>query len=230
MNANPKNMRERIKRGLQQYFEKRRSPRFMLTLVILITALSGFGISFWLLKFGLTSMGLRYPAAVLLAYGIFLVLIRLWVEVERRHFDPEDPEIQKGLEQDEQRFDSGIRVTDKSWWEHLDVPLEFDGGEGCLIVLLMGVVGGLAALLIAAIGEAPVMIAEVFIDAVLSGMLYRRLRIAASEHWLGTAIRKTWRYVLAVAVLMCVAGFALDFSAKNSDTMGMAIKELLGWR
>ena len=157
MNANPKNMRERVKRALQQYFEKRRSPRFMLTLVILITALSGFGISFWLLKFGLTSMGLRYPAAVLLAYGIFLVLIRLWVEVERRHFDPEDPEIQKGLEQDEQRFDSSIRATDKSWWEHLDVPLEFDGGEGCLIMLLIGAVVGLAALLISAIGEAPIL-------------------------------------------------------------------------
>lgn len=199
----------------------------MLALVILVTALSGFGISFGLLKWGVTSMGLRYPLAVLGAYGIFLALIRLWVEVERRHFDPNDPEIQKALQSEDEPYESPVRKSDAGWWDWLDFPSDLDA-EGCLPTLLIGAVLGLFVLLVSAIGAAPVLFAEVFIDVVLASLLYRRLRIAASEHWLGTAIRKTWLHVLGVALLMGVAGGCLDKMATGSDTMGKAIKELRG--
>jgi hypothetical protein len=106
-------------------------------------------------------MWLRYPVAVIGACLIFLLLMRLWVDLPNG--------------------------------------FDFDDGEGCLLALLVGVVAGLFLLLFAAFAGAPVLLAEVFIDARLTGVLYRRLKIAAQEHWLGTAIRRTWGFVLGTA-------------------------------
>lgn len=219
-------LKERAKRGLRRYFEKRRSPRFMLSLVIMLTAIAGFGISFGLLKAGVDGMWLRYPISVLGAYGIFLGLIRLWVEVEKRNIDPEDPEIKAALEADDEPAPISSKLDGGGWLDWLDIPSGIDA-DGCLPFLLIGAVIGLLAILISIIGAAPVLIAEVFIDVALAGLLYRRLCIAANEHWLGTAIRRTWGYVVGVALLLSLAGFCLDQMAPGADSAGRAIQEIV---
>jgi len=201
----------------------------MLSIIILVTALAGFGISICLLKLGVASMWMRYPVAVVGAYGIFLGLIRLWVEIERMHFDPNDQEIQKGLENDAEPYESLVSKSDSGWWDWLEIP-DFANAEGLLLIILLGAIVAMGFIFFAIIGEAPILIAEVFVDAFLAGLLYRRLRISASEAWLGTAIRKTWVYVFWTAFLLCVAGLCLDLMATDSDTMGKAIKEILGWQ
>lgn len=223
----PQKMRGRAKRALRQYFEKRGSPRSMLALVILLTGLAGFGISLGLLKSGLHLMCVRYPLSVLGAYGVFLILIRLWVEVERKRFDPEADEIKSALEKEEVSEPSDIRESRSNWWECLDFSPDFGFDEGCLPVILIAAILGLLVLFVSAIDAAPVLIAEIFIDAALVGLLYRRLRIAASEHWLGTAIRNTWLHVLGAALLLSVVGACLDVMAPQSDSMGKAIREII---
>ena len=198
----------------------------MLAIVILLTGLAGFGISFGLLRSGLHLMSVRYPLSVLGAYGIFLVLIRLWVEVERRHFDPETEEIKSALEKEDVPEPSDIRESRSSWWDWLDFSPDFGFDEGCLPVILIAAILGLLALFVSAIGAAPVLIAEVFVDVALVGLLYRRLSTAASEHWLGTAIRKTWLHVLGAALLLSIVGGCLDVMAPQSDSMGKAIREM----
>jgi hypothetical protein len=222
----PERLKERAKRGLRRYFEKKRSPRFMLSLVIMLTGIAGFGISFVLLKAGVTGMWLRYPISVLGAYGVFLGLIRLWVEIEKRHINPEDPDIKAALEADDEPAPLSGRRDDTSWLDWLDLSSGLDA-EGCLPTLLIGAVIGLVVLLISIIGAAPVLIAEVFIDVALAGLLYRRLRIAANEHWLGTAIRRTWAYVVGAALLLSLVGLCLDQMAPGSDTAGKAVREIL---
>lgn len=226
---NATRLKEQARRGLSKYFEQRRSPRSLLSLIILVTALAGLGISFGLLRAGVTSMGVRYPLSVLASYALFLGLIRIWVEVEKRRIDPEDAELKAAItganEPPRVTFDS----SGSSGWSRvldgLDIPSGVDG-EGCLGILVFGFIVGLAVVLFALIGEAPVLLAEVFIDVALAGLLYKRLRVAASEHWLGTAIRRTWGYVLTTAVLLTVAGIALDRMAPASDSMGKALKEI----
>lgn len=199
----------------------------MLTVVIVLTGLVGFGISAVLLKSGLTAMSIRYPLSVLGAYAVFLGLIRLWAEFERRRFDPEDPVILGAFEEADEPVKPSLDKSDSRWWDWLDVGGDFlPSDEGCLPALLIGAIIGLLALLVVAIGAAPVLIAEVFIDVVLAGILYRRLKLAQSEHWLSSAIQKTWIYVLGSAALLALIGWCLDTLAIDSDTMGKAVKEL----
>lgn len=57
-------------------------PRLQMVLIVALTG--GFGLlaSFSLLQAGLDSMALRYPLALVLAYGFFLFLIWLWLRTQ----------------------------------------------------------------------------------------------------------------------------------------------------
>lgn len=97
MNESPERFRKKAARALRIYFERKRSPHVILSLVILLTGLAGFCISAGLLKLGMTEMWARYPLAVFGAYAFFLGLVRIWVELERRHFNVDDPVLQAAL-------------------------------------------------------------------------------------------------------------------------------------
>lgn len=215
------NWRARAKRGVERYFEERSYPRLILGLNLLLTGLAGFGISQGLLRLGMDNMGTRYPVAVIGAYAIFLLLMRVWVEFERRSFDPSKLVIEEGEPESRARA-STLLDSSSSWYDCLDIP-DWDS-EGCLPLILLGVVIGLILLLVTALIGAPVLLAEVFVDAFLAGVLYRHLRIAADEHWLGAAIRRTWLHVIGVAILLSIGGFTLSFMAPGSKTLGDAVE------
>ena len=223
------NWRRRARAALEAYFERRSFPRTMLSLLLTITGLCGFLISYALLRFGVDHMWLRYPIAVVLAYGILLGLIRAWVELERSRFDPDDAEIKLAVARGEEtgRDQHHFQPRD-SWLDWLNFPDfgAFDFDEGCLPVILVAVVLALAAVLIATVAGAPLLIAEVFLDAFLISVLYRRLRIAAREHWLGTAIRKTWGAVLVTVVAFALGGWALEQMAPGARSIGRAIEQI----
>ena len=78
--------RQRARTALEAYFHQRSFPRIILSLLVALTGGFGFLISFGLLHGGVRQMWLRYPLAVLGAYAFFLVLLRLWVGIERARF------------------------------------------------------------------------------------------------------------------------------------------------
>lgn len=211
-------IRRRARNALKRYFESRRSPRAMLSLIVLATALAGLGISAALLKTGLSEMWMRYPLALFGAYGVFLALVRVWAGVEKNRVRPEDLD----LDAPEDPPDHGFSENRHSWLDWLDVS-DFDAG---LFALLIAGVVGLLAVVISLIGAAPILIAEVFLDALLAGLLFRRLKIPATEHWLGAAIRKTWLHVVGAAALLALIGFCLDQLAPKSDSIGPALNEI----
>lgn len=57
-----------------------------MTMLVTATGLAGFGASMVLLRLGISSMPVRYSLAVISAYAVFLLLVRLWVEYQRRGF------------------------------------------------------------------------------------------------------------------------------------------------
>ena len=71
---------------------RRAWPRAQMTLILLATGCAGFLVSFALLRAGLTLMWVRYPLAILCAYAVFLLLLRLWLAAQtRRRKDSYDP-------------------------------------------------------------------------------------------------------------------------------------------
>jgi hypothetical protein len=61
--------RRKARLALQAYFERRRRPRFFLSLVLIATGLVGLLASIGMFHLGVDRMWLRYPAAVLFGYG-----------------------------------------------------------------------------------------------------------------------------------------------------------------
>ena len=59
-------------------------PRLQMSLILFVTGLAGFLASYALLHAGVSRMWLRYPVAVLLAYAVFLLLLRLWLFYQQR--------------------------------------------------------------------------------------------------------------------------------------------------
>lgn len=225
MTDDQETMRDRARHALQRYFTRRALPRFTLGLILVFTGTAGFGLSLGLLKLGVANMALRYPVAVLGAYGVFLLLIRLWVELEKSQFNPDDAELQEDF-QSTPPSPHVLKNTKSRTWDWLD-GINFVPDEGCGLAIVLGAIIAVVVTLCVAIAGAPLLIAEIFVDIFLASVLYRRLRIAAEEHWLGAAVRRTWLYVLITAAALAVMGLTLEICAPGSDTIGQALKRMI---
>jgi hypothetical protein len=220
-------VRSRAARALGNYFDRKRWPRLSLGLVVMLTGAAGFAISAGLLRLGVEAMWIRYPVAVLAAYGIFLGLLRGWVAIERRHFDIEDPEVLAVLA--ENVPDSAPVLAEErrsSWWNWLDFPSVDapDSAEGCGLGILVVAVIALVLLIGSLVAGAPVLVAEVAVDTFIVSVLYRRLKAAEREHWLGAAVRKTGWHAVATAALLAIVGKLLALVSPDAKTLGEAVR------
>ncbi len=68
--------RSRARASLEAYFRRRSFPRLTLSLLLLLTGLTGFLISYAMLELGMQHMWVRYPIATLGSYCLLLALIR----------------------------------------------------------------------------------------------------------------------------------------------------------
>lgn len=214
---------------LRRYFQKRSAPRTIVSLLLILTGFFAFLVSYASLHFGLTQMWIRYPVALLAGYAFFLGLLRVWVELERSRFNPDAAEIRAFVEEERRSAKTlpGEYNRRSSWLDYLDVPNVLDWDEGCLPALLAVVVIGLVAILVLAVAAMPALLAEVFVDVFIVSVFYRRLRLAAQEHWLGTALRKTWWLALIAAALLSLAGWGLETAAPGCHSIGPAIEKIL---
>ncbi len=132
--------RSRAKASLEAYFRRRSFPRLTLSLLLVLTGVTGFLISYGMLRLGVAHMWVRYPIAVRGGYGVLLASIRTWVEIERSRFDPEDAAIVTDEKGNRTYAFSGPRRN--SWFDWLDIPnVGIDVlDEGCLPAILVGVI------------------------------------------------------------------------------------------
>jgi hypothetical protein len=79
--------RARMVQRLQKSLLSKAWPRTQMALLVLLTGLAGLLASFFMLQAGVQSMALRYPLAVLVAYGIFLGLLWLWLRMRESFKD-----------------------------------------------------------------------------------------------------------------------------------------------
>jgi len=213
-----------------------------MSLILLFTGLAGFLTSFSLLHLGVLGMGLRYPIAILISYGVFLLLLRLWLWANGRRLnldlDPSGLDSVPSQQLVERSFhfggggDFGGAGAGGSWGDSaasaasdgVDVGLDLE--ELWLIIIALVAMGAalIAALYIVYI--APVLLAEILVDGVLMVGLYRRIRNIERRHWLQSAVRQTLLPALVVTVLFAVAGYTLHKAVPEAHSIGEVWKQI----
>jgi hypothetical protein len=242
--------RERRIEIIKRRLLRKSTPRFQVSLILLCTGLSGFLVSFALLHLKVFQMWIRYPIAILIAYCVFLLLLRLWLWAHGRQlkadFDLSASDFIPSGESGSPDFepggggDFGGAGSGGSWGESVapssvassnssvsdGIGFDLDLEEGWLIVVaLIALIGGLiAALYIVYI--APALLAEILVDGVLLAGLYRRVKHIEQRHWLRAAVRRTLLPALLCATLFAVAGYAMQTAFPESHSIGDVWKHI----
>jgi hypothetical protein len=213
--------REQVLRKLRAYFSRERMPHGVMVVIVAFTAMAGFWGSRLMHGWGMGSMGWRYLLATLAAWGVFMVLVRVWVEYERRSFKtPEDlANLSAGYEMDLHGSDGGFDVAKAVVKHGTDVV-----GEGCFsgfaiavaIGLLIGVFCGVFTLIIGA----PALLAEVVLDVIVASFLGRGLRTHDAQWWAVGVVRRTWKVALPLAAALAIIGWVLQANYPGIETLG----------
>jgi hypothetical protein len=236
-------------------FEKQRLlrdsiPRIYVSVILALTALAGFLSSFCLLQFGIRAMWVRYPIATMIAYGVFLLLLAIWLWLQHRdlhigdsvldfisHPDGRAESLHFGGGGDfsgggaggtsvnsDTSVSSGFSTGGSGHSFGFDLDLE----EAWLIVLAIVALlaGVLACLYIVYI--APALLAEILVDGALVAGLYKRIKPNEERHWLRGAVRQTCVPALLVGVFLAIAGFALQKVVPAAITIGDVFNRLVG--
>jgi len=235
---------------LKRQLERESYPRLQMGFIVALTGAAGWLWSFVLLHAGVDGMALRYPLALVGAYGCFLFLLWLWLRTKADDYtdvpdlsnvvdafpsrcDVPMPSIHTGGGGDfagggaSASFDSGsVEVSTElgilsSVGDAAGSGLDADELAIPLIAVALAV--GLALASLYVVYVAPTLFAELLFDSALSYTLYRRLRNADSSHWLGTAFRKTVLPFALTAVFLAIVGAALAAFAPGSHTLGQAL-------
>ncbi|MGI9105901.1 MAG: hypothetical protein ACR2G4_06600 [Pyrinomonadaceae bacterium] len=221
-------------------------PRLFVSFLLLLTGVAGFFVSSALLHLGVTKMLVRYPLAILAAYAVFLILLRLWLACQRKTEGGLDW-ISDLTDNTSNLFDSGGRgETFKfsgsggdaagggaggSWGESLsstglgsNLNVDIDFEEGCfLLILLMIPVLAITGMLLAmfyVIYVAPVFLAEILVDAFLLASLYKRIPGLEPRHWLRSVVRRTLLPVILTTALFIVAGYLMQRAVPEARSIG----------
>lgn len=186
----------------------------------MFTSLAGFFTSFLLLQWGVSSMTLRYPMAIAVAYSVFLLLLRVWLRLK-------ESGISSGLDFDIPiNFDSSDSTCENGSLD-LSGDSVFDGGDfdfdpeelWLLILAVAAIIGGLLAA-VYIIYIAPILLAEILVDGVLVAGLYKSLKGVEQTHWLQTAVRRTIIPAVLAALFLTVAGFAMQRAVPKAHSIG----------
>ncbi len=218
--------RERMLRNLRAYLSRERMPRLILFVIVAFTATAGFWCSRLFLHLGFDSMGWRYVCSTLAAWGILIVLVRLWVQYECSSFrSPDDfTNLPIGHEPDsesEVSLESVGRIVEHG----VDA---VDAEEGCFVgvvvaiavVLLFGVLIGVFTL----VAGAPALLAEALLDVAVAGFLGGRLRAHDAQWWAAGVFRRTWKIALPLAVALGIIGGVLQHNHPGARNLGDVLR------
>lgn len=232
----------RVKRKLEQ----NAFPRVQMSLIVGLTGASGLLFSYILLQLGMNSMALRYPLALLMAYGVFLVLLWLWLRTRAEDYlDIPDlsglaPGGSNGSGNGTPTFEGGGgNFGGGGASGSFDGPVSLepdasplseaasavDGADELAIPLLVIVFAlGLALASLYVVYAAPILFAELLVDGALSYALYRRIKAADSPHWLESAVRRTALPFVLTGIFVSATGAAMAAYAPGAHSIGQVIE------
>ncbi|WP_228768237.1 hypothetical protein [Limnohabitans sp. DM1] len=229
-------------------------PRLQMTLIVALTAGVGLLSSFALLHLGVTSMAVRYPLALVVAYFFFLFFIWLWLRTKAEDYinlpdwtpsiswpksPTRMPDFKSGGGGDfagggaTGSFDDATTALQPASTSPLgkvgdSVEAIADTDELAVpllaITLVIGTVIGMALACLYVVNLAPVLFAEVLVDGTLSYALVRHLRGQEPEHWLSSTFRRTVLPFAGAAVFLVAMGAAMAAYAPNAKSIGEVLQ------
>lgn len=205
--------------------------RFHMTLILAAVALSGLGISKLLGAVGLTQLQLRYPLAVVCAYGVFFVLVRIWLwYVSLSHEEhADDGSVMDHVEDAAElagavTHDLGRSAGHGGGASGHSGGWSLDGADGDgagLVLILLGVVlcvvfgSGLYL-----IWQAPALLSEAALQMALAASLRRATRRIDAADWAGSVLAASWLpFALLVIVVWIFAAVAASV-CPDATTLG----------
>jgi hypothetical protein len=87
------------------------------------------------------------------------------------------------------------------------------------------VLGGVLALFYVVYG-APILLAEVALDAALVAGIYRKLRKEDARHWLTSVLSRTWKPAAVVAGCLSAGGLIMQWAVPGALSIGEVIRRL----
>ena len=231
-------------------------PRAQMIGMVAVAGGAAFLFSALSLRLGLEHMGVRYGLASVAGYFAFVGMIRAWIAWQRGRLggaldavdavDVVDAANAFGPELVPARpvptllggGRSGGAGASSAWGEGGSaMTVESDGVSKVsgwsfdfddawpIVVAVIGIALGAVAVFYT-IWIAPVLLAEVALDAALVTAVYRRLKKADAGTWLGATLRRTWIAGAALAVFMAMTGTALTYVAPEARSIGGVIRSV----
>ena len=208
-----KTHRERFRRNFRGRYALRVHMFFLLSL----TMATGTIVNRTLVHI-LPWMGLRYPLAVLASYGVFLLLLEVWVSLFAN--DPQMGDmIQAELPPTSKRKatrgsgSSGSSGNSISWFDVSDI----GGDEGCLVIFaflfaVLAIFGGVYYL----VYYATDILADAAFQVVLGGSLVKSsIRVSSSSRQ-GSIVKATFLPFFLSALAASIWGFTLAFECPGA--------------
>lgn len=229
--------------------------RLHLLLIVTLAGAAAFLSSVVALSLGVVSMAVRYPLAVVAGYATFLLLIRGWIALHQRgeasrsdqrsSFDAADlasldpgldvsVPIRLGSKPDMAFFTgghsggAGSGAAFGSAPSHAGSSFNVDWDVDDLWPVVLAAVCALGGALAIAyvVYSAPVLLAEVAVDAAIMSGVYRKLKKREPSHWAMTVLRHTWIPAMILIVFAALGGYASQRLAPEARSIGGVIRAL----
>jgi hypothetical protein len=252
----PPSARDALVAEARAELERAGSPRLHASLILLASGGSAFLVSMTLLSAGVHSMATRYALAALAGYLVFIVFIRLWIAWQRGSLDLTPdldvfvPDSRSAADEFSSAFGGGrsggagagasfgavaapqrlvaaspVRSSGSgAGFSLLDL---FDGEDGWWIALALALALAALVALFYVVYAAPLLLAEVALDAAVMSGIYRRLRREDAQHWTSGVLRHTW--IPALVIIGCAAGvgFAAQKIAPDARSIGGVVRSMM---
>lgn len=105
---------------------------------------------------------------------------------------------------------------------------DFDLDEGLALLLVAVVLIIAFSAIIYVVWIAPILFAELLVDAAVVGSLYKPVKNFERSHWLLTALKKTGIPALVVLLLFAIAGLIMQAAVPEAVTIGEFFNAVLG--
>lgn len=230
----PSSLRAAAIRRAESWLREHDLPRLQMSFIMALTGLAALFFSYLMLRAGLDSMGLRYPLSVVLAYGVFLVLLRIWIWIQTQRTVTRDAALDSVDALDlldgvthHHSHSIGPLLSQDSDRSFLDGDVDgWDLGDAVFLGLaaLAALAGSVACLVV--IWSAPALLAEILVDAMIMAGVYHQLRVTDRRTWLTGALRRTWIPALSLALCLGLAGWALQQVTPEAHSIGPVVRHL----
>jgi len=210
-------------------------------IILGLTGVAAFLTSAVLLRLGLTQMVVRYPVAIAAAYGVFIMLIGLWLWLQRTESDMLDvaDEVlpRNDWVGDGQISSSGGSVNlagmgappvppvsggsgGGASFDIVGIDVDLDDAIWVVLAIVVLIAGLLAIFYIVYI--APILLTEVLVDGLLAAGLYKTVKGVEGRYWMTTVLRKTAIPAILALIFFSILGFCVQKIEPKASSIGDA--------